>query len=146
MKLYVILAAIFLICAGVGIVVISGDDKPDSVVYAGSHQAGYEDQPDQYTVTASPKFIWHNGGHSPILLVLGCVLIACCTIGSSFLKDAEGAALKQNVAVIIAMVISFFLIFGKYVTVDKKGDGRFSKTVSKEVYEANKNDLNALFK
>lgn len=145
MKLYIFLALIFLLAAGIGVVIISNDNKPDTVLYGGSHQPGYEAQPDQYTVTASSSYIWSNGGHSTTLVVIGFALVAA-TIGlSSLLKDKDGAALKQNVVVIIGCVIAFFLIFGKYVNADKKADGKFSKTVSKEVYEANKNDLNALF-
>lgn len=103
---------------------------------------GYQEVPEQWTVTASSHYKWSHGTSPGWLWAVG---ILCFAAAGAYIYYID-KEVKGSTWVVIAFfwLAGLAAIFGEHVGKYYKS-GTFSKTVSKEVYEANKGNLDAIF-
>jgi hypothetical protein len=133
------------VIATMGIIGITASKKAEVVHIPAAYGpgTGYALQPEQYTVTASSHYKWHHGTKSIGLIIIGFVLFAA----GGFYVDYLDNEVKKGTWIVLAVLwlAGFICIFGKHL-------GRyyesktFERTISAEVYEQSKGDLDAIFR
>lgn len=103
---------------------------------------GYQQEPEEYTVTASSSYKWHHGTSSGWMIAVGFVLFA---IAGFYAYVCDRQVWQVNKWVLAIFVLGgLLLILGKHLGRFYELD-TFQKTISAEQYEANKTNLDAIF-
>lgn len=103
---------------------------------------GYEQVPEQYTVTASPNYKWRHGSGRTWKVIVGLILFAA---GAVFVYKVDPDVKKGFIVLGILWITGFGLIFGKYVLNYNGPNSVFEKTISADQFEQNKGDLDKIF-
>lgn len=144
MKKAILFFVIPVIITMLGVWAINSGKEPETVKQPAAYGpgTGYQQEAEQWTVTASSHYKWNHGTSPGWLWAIG---ILCFAAAGAYIyyidKEVKGSTW---------VVIAFFWfaglasIFGTHVGKYYKS-GIYSKTISKEVYEANKGNLDAIF-
>jgi uncharacterized membrane protein YfcA len=130
--------------ATLGIIIINNSKTPEvehkSAAYGPG--TGYSQVPEEYIVTASTHYKWHHGTCVVWLAVVGFIVFAAGG-GYVYWVDKE---VKNGTLLVIAIfwILGFACIFAKHIGRYYER-GTFERTISAEQYEANKDNLDAIF-
>jgi peptidoglycan/LPS O-acetylase OafA/YrhL len=103
---------------------------------------GYQQVPEEYTVTASTSYKWHHGTRVVWMIVVGFVLFAAAGF-YVYVCDQQVWQVNKFVLIILVgggLLMIFGKHLGKYYEIKN-----FQRTISAEQYEANKDNLDAIF-
>ncbi len=138
---------IFLFPTVISILAIIGinlSNKPEvvHVPQAYGPGTGYQLQPEQFTVTASPSYKWHHGTSNGFKIFVGFLLFV---VSGAYVYWVDREFKKGSMVILaIAWLGGAFLIFGshafRYYEIQT-----FRKTISVEKYELHKSDLDKIF-
>lgn len=139
--LFFLVPALFAL-AGILIISLSKSNEVDHRAAAYGPGTGYQQEAEEYVITASSSYKWHHGTSSVWMITVGFVLFAV----TGFYVYICGRQVWQvnNWVLGILVLGGLLMILGKHL-------GRFyelntfQRTISAEQYEANKGSLDAIF-
>jgi hypothetical protein len=141
---YLIIALIPLAALGISTFIVHESQKPEVVKNSGFHRDGYPDVPTTYEITASPALVysdfWETG---KLLIILGWIIAIAGPVVYFKTREASGKE-SSNWIAFLFWVAGISLVFGLYA--DRRGQMVYRQTITEQVYQANENDLDNLFK
>jgi hypothetical protein len=136
-----LIPALFAI-GGILIISSSHSNEVDHRPAAYGPGTGYQQEPEEYVVTASSSYKWHHGTSSVWMIAVGFLAIA---FAGFYVYVCDRQVWEVNLWVLAILVIGgLVLILGKHLGKFYELN-TFQKTITAEQYKANESNLDAIF-
>ncbi|MDE3249845.1 MAG: hypothetical protein KGO82_14365 [Bacteroidota bacterium] len=139
---FLLLAILPTVVSLIAIVIVASSKQPEVVHIAAGTIKGYKNAPEQWQVTASPRLRWDS--HSKVTVWIGLVVFLIgAAIGYLFEVAKKDKGTGRGF-VFGSWAAGLLLIFGSYS--GNYYSSHWTKQLDTSTYEANKADLDNLFK
>jgi hypothetical protein len=139
----ILISLIPIVAASIAIGIISSSDTPVVKYVTEYKRPGYETEPAKYIVEASYAKYWHDSRIVLLIILAYLIFLVGTVYVVHTVNDKEIDSKGGNIMLAVVWIVGLLLIFVPMAF--KYGSSSYQSTLTVQEYEANKNNLDALF-